>query len=68
MRWDSGIDYKLQKLGTYKDSYYVVCSSLYLSYLILSYLRHETDVNTVRQQAETLQHELQKEIQQKKLL
>ena len=29
--------------------------------------RYET-VNTVRQQAETLQHELQKEVQQRKLL
>ena len=38
------------------------------SYLIYSYFRYETDVIEVRQQVETLQHELQKEALQRKLL
>lgn len=45
-----------------------LCVCLILTLLMYSYLRHEADVIEVKQQVETLQHELQREVQQRKLL
>ena len=52
---------ELERLRKYSDDVYPYTN------LILS-IRYETDVTEVRQQVETLQHEPQKEAQQRKLL